>query len=154
MKSIRLLPLPLFSLALAFAAPQPKVAFHFEPDGFKGDSTRLIVHVSLPKGWHIQSNAPLDSFLIPTTVHAEGKDLAFGSPVFPKPVEKDFPALGGKVALFQGDFDIIVPVKRNGRKIKAAALKAVKVRLGYQACNDTQCLPPFTVEATRAPPLQ
>ena len=149
MKSIRLLPLPLFFLTMAFAAPQPKVAFHFEPDGFKGDSTRLVVHVSLPEGWHIQSDAPLDSFLIPTTVHAEGRGLAFGTPVFPQPVEKNYPALGGKVALFEGEIDIYVPVKRAGPKIKAAALKAVKVRLGYQACNNTQCLPPFTIVATR-----
>ena len=147
MKSIRLLPFSLFSLAMAFAAPQPKVSFHFEPVGFKGDSTRLIVHVSLPEGWHIQSNAPLDSFLIPTTVHAEGKDLAFGTPVFPKPVEKNYPALGGKVALFEGDIDIYVPAKRSGPKIKAAALKTVKVKLGYQACNDTQCLPPKVIDA-------
>jgi hypothetical protein len=147
MKSSRLLTLSLFSLAMAFAAPQPKVAFHFEPDGFKGDSTRLVVHVSLPDGWHIQSNAPSDSFLIPTTVHAEGRGLVFGPPVFPKPVEKNFPALGGKVALFQGDFDIEVPVKRNGPKIKTVALKAVKVRLGYQACDNTQCLPPRVIDA-------
>lgn len=154
MKSTHLLLLPLFALAAAFAAPRPKVKFHFEPDGFKGDSTRLVLHVSLTYGWHIQSNAPLDSFLIPTTVHAEGVGLAFGPPVFPQPVEKNYPALGGKVALFQGDFDIDVPVKRSGPKIKAAALKTVKVKLGYQACNDTQCLPPFTVEATRESSLQ
>ncbi len=125
----------------------PKVTYHFEPNGFKGDSTKMVVHVSLPVGWHIQSNAPLDSFLIATTVTAEGKDLAFGKAVFPKAMEKDYPALGGKVALFEGDLDIGVPVKRSGPKIKSDALKAVKVKLGYQACNDTQCLPPKEIDA-------
>ena len=151
MKLIRFLPLSLFACALALAAPQPKVTYHFEPDGFKGDSTRMVVHVSLPQGWHIQSNAPLDSFLIATTVHVEGKDLVFGSAVFPKPIVKEYPALGGKVALFEGEIDIGIPVKRNGSKIKAAALKTVKVKLGYQACNDTQCLPPKEVEGIFEP---
>lgn len=123
------------------------MTYHFEPNEFKGDSTQLIVHVSLPTGWHIQSNAPLDSFLIPTTVKVEGKDMVFGKAVFPKAMEKDYPALGGKVALFEGELDIGVPVKRTGSKIKSDALKAVKVKLGYQACNDTQCLPPKEIEA-------
>jgi len=141
---------PVFSLLLSAAAMAgiaPKATYHFEPNGFKGDSTRLVVHVSLPAGWHIQSNAPLDSFLIPTTVNAEGKDLVFGTAVFPKAIEKEYPALGGKVALFEGEFDIGVPVKRSGPKINAAALKTVKVKLGYQACNDTQCLPPKEIDA-------
>ena len=135
------------SVCAVAAAITPKVVFHFNPNGFKGDTTKLIVHVSLPDGWHIQSNAPLDSFLIPTTVHATGQGLVFGTAVFPKPILKDYPALGGKVALFEGEFDITVPIKRSNAKIKSAALKSVKVKLGYQACNDTQCLPPKEVDA-------
>ena len=135
---------PVFAIAASIV---PKVTFHFKPDGFKGDSTSLVVHVSLPDGWHVQSNAPLDSFLIPTTVQPVGTGLSFGRPVFPKAVEKEYPALGGKVALFQGEFDVIVPAKRLNAKVKAAALKTVKVKLGYQACNDTQCLPPKEIDA-------
>ena len=125
----------------------PKATFYFKPAGFKGDSTRLILHVSLPQGWHIQSNTPLDSFLIPTTVKATAEGVVFGSAAFPKPVEKDYPALGGKVALFEGEFDIAVPAKRANAKVKSSALKSVKVKLGYQACNDSQCLPPKEVDA-------
>ena len=147
----RFLFLPFFlaaSLASIFAGIEPKVHFRFDPNGFRGDSTQLIVNVSLPEGWHIQSYAPLDSFLIPTRVHAEGPGLEFGTPIYPKPVEEDFPALGGKVALFQGSFDIRVPVKKASRKTGVAALKAVKVSLRYQACNNTQCLPPREIVAS------
>ena len=143
----------IFSLALPFllattamAAIVPKVGYHFKPKAFKGDSTNMIVHVELPAGWHIQSNAPLDSFLIPTTVHATAEGLAFGPPVFPKAVEKEYAALGGKVALFEGTFDINIPVKRDNAKIKSTVLKTVKVKFGYQACNDTQCLPPKEID--------
>ena len=150
-RKILVLMLPLFLALSVTAGVVPSVTYHFEPENFRGDSTKLLVHVSLPAGWHIQSNAPLDSFLIATTVSAEGQGLQFGRPMFPKPMEKEFPALGGKVALFQGEFDIGIPVKRVNAKVKAAALKSVKVKLGYQACNDTQCLPPKEVEARYAP---
>jgi hypothetical protein len=138
--------LPLLWTLSSAATVTPDVTFRFDPEAFRGDSTRLVVRVGLPRGWHVQSNAPLDSFLIPTTVSAEGEGLKFGTPEFPPPLEKEFPALGGKVALFEGEFDVRVPVRRENPGIKAAALRSVKVKLGYQACNDTQCLPPKTVE--------
>src|SRR6187402_2393332 len=104
--------LAVLSLASAvFAAtPAPTASFRYAPASFKGDSTRMVVKVSIPKGWHIQSNAPLDEFLIPTELKAEGEGLSFGKPGFPKPLLEDFPALGGKVALFAGTIDIKVPV--------------------------------------------
>src|SRR5437016_2725856 len=129
-RKILLAMITLFPAFSVQAGIVPNVTYHFEPENFRGDSTQLLVHVALPAGWHIQSNAPLDSFLIPTTVSAEGQGLQFGRPVFPKPVEKEFPALGGKVALFQGEFDIGIPVKRVSGKVKAAAMKSVKVKLG------------------------
>ena len=131
---------------LISAAPmEPKVSFHIESGKWRGDSTHLVVHVGLPEGWHIQSSVPLDSFLVPTTLQMEGKDLVFGNPVFPKPVLEDFPALGGPVALYHGDFEIRVPVKRGSKKTGIDALKTAKVILHYQACNKTQCLPPREV---------
>lgn len=140
---IPLWPVLLLNVA-AMAGIEPKVAYRFEPEAFRGDSTQLVVKVSMPEGWHIQSEAPLDSFLIPTVLKAEGSGLAFGKPVYPKPVIEDYPALGGKVALFQGEFEIRVPAKRTEPK---AALKDVKVILHYQACNNTQCLPPKEIAA-------
>lgn len=141
----------LAALALASAAlavtPAPTATFRFTPDGFKGDSTRLVVKVIIPKGWHIQSNAPLDEFLIPTELKAEGEGLSFGKSVFPKPILEDFPALGGKVALFAGTIEVKVPVARKNAKVKKDALEMVGVTLRYQACNDSQCLPPKEITA-------
>ena len=143
-------------LTLAFASatfavtPAPTATFRYNPEGFKGDSTRLVVNVSIPKGWHIQSNAPLDEFLIPTELKSEGEGLSFGKPVFPKPILEDFPALGGKVALFAGNIEVKVPVTRKNSKVKGDALKSAVVTLRYQACNDSQCLPPKEITAKYA----
>jgi hypothetical protein len=134
--------------------PVPTVTFT-APAEFRGDSTTLRVLAVIPKGWHIQSNIPLDDFLIPTEVKVklkeESEGLRFGKPVFPKAVEKDFPALGGKVALFEDTVEVSVPVYRKGAqkdKLKAGkAAAATVVTLRYQACNDSQCLPPKEIAA-------
>jgi len=151
---MKFLSLPLSTLILAslsFAAtPAPTATFRYAPASFKGDTTRMIVKVAIPKGWHIQSDAPLDEFLIPTELKTEGEGLKFGKAVFPKPLLEDFPALGGKVALFAGTIEIKVPVARKSSKVKGDALEAAKVSLRYQACNDSQCLPPKEVAATYA----
>jgi hypothetical protein len=137
--------LTLASAVLA-ATPAPTATFRFSPEGFRGDSTRMVVKVSIPKGWHIQSNVPLDEFLIPTELKAEAEGLAFGKPAFPKPIIEDFPALGGKVALFAGSIEVKVPVMRR-KKVPADSMRNTKVSLRYQACNDSQCLPPKEVTA-------
>jgi hypothetical protein len=152
MKISRLLPVLVMGFAAAAAAsqPAPKATFRFDPAGFKGDSTRLVLRVEVPAGWHIQAAAPLDSFLIPTTVKASHPQAVFGKPVFPKPVEEDFPALGGKVLLLKGTFDVRVPAKRKSPKVTIEELGDARVVLRYQACNNSQCLPPKEIVARYA----
>ena len=133
---------------LAFStAPAPKAVFRYEPAGFKGDSTRLVVRVSIREGWHLQSDVPLDEFLIPTTVKAKAEGLTFGKPVFPKAKIENIEALGGKVAVFEGDIEVKIPAKRANAKVNAAALEKTEVMLRYQACNSSQCLPPKEIKA-------
>ena len=141
----------LLAATLSYAASNaPTATFRFKPDGFKGDSTRMSVLVSIPKGWHIQSNAPLDEFLIPTELKTEGEGLSFGKATFPKPILEEFPALGGKVALFAGNIEIKTTVARKSAKVTKEALQNAKVVLRYQACNDSQCLPPKEITAKYA----
>ena len=142
----------LLATSLSFAAtPAPTASFRYVPTSFKGDSTRMVVKVTIPKGWHIQSNAPLDEFLIATELKTEGEGLSFGKAVFPKPILEDFPALGGKVALFAGTIEVKVPVARKNAKVTKDALETAKVVLRYQACNDSQCLPPKEITARYVP---
>jgi len=133
----------------------PDVTYLVEAAGIRGDSAALRVTVAIPAGWHIQSNAPLDDFLIPTVVTATGEGVRFGAPRFPKPLMKEFPALGGQVALFEDTVVVRVPAWRKGAgKDPAGTVRALsksQVTLRYQACNDTQCLPPRTVAARYAP---
>jgi thiol:disulfide interchange protein DsbD len=154
MKFSRILPLAallgLSAAAFGASPPAPKATFRFDPAGFKGDSTQLRVSVSIPEGWHIQSDVPLDEFLIPTTLHAKAEDVAFGKAVFPKAKVENIEALGGKVAVFEGEIEIKVPAKRTRSGVAAKALENSEVSVRYQACNNSQCLPPKEIKAAYA----
>ena len=70
------------SLAIA-ATPAPTASFRYAPATFKGDSTRMIVKVTIPKGTIVKQAA----------VHAESKKIrGIPSPLSPAGVE-DFPTV-------------------------------------------------------------
>jgi Disulphide bond corrector protein DsbC len=107
----------------------------------------------LQEGWHINSDAPLDSFLVPTAVSAEAEGLAFGKPVYPKPELQHSQIMGGDLALFTGAFDIRIPFVANGKgtsqgkspSLKSAPPPPTRVTLNYQSCNNNMCLPPKSI---------
>jgi hypothetical protein len=142
---------PASTHASASKTPIPEVTFQLAAKDVRGDSAVVRVVAVVPKGWHIQSNAPLDDFLIPTELKADGEGLRFGKAAFPKPLIKEFPALGGKVALFEDTIRITVAARGAKGKFEAKefakALEKSTIALRYQACNDSQCLPPKTVTA-------
>lgn len=142
---------PAVPAAAAAKGSDPVVTYAEVPGRTRGDSLELRVRIVVPKGWHIQSNAPLDDFLIPTTVTATGEGLRFGAPVFPKARIMPFEILGGDVAVFEDTVDVRVPAWRKAAAADAPgtrrALQKAAVRVRYQACDDTQCLPPKEVEA-------
>lgn len=146
-----LAPACLLLAAIAHAAPVsfpvPLATYRAEAPGFKGDSATVRVRVVIPDGWHIQSNAPLEDFLIPTELKTSGEGLAFGTPAFPKAKMKDLEALGGKVAVFEDTLLVRVPARMRRGGDGEKALSAAVVSLRYQACNDSQCLPPKVIVA-------
>ncbi len=133
-------------LTPAFAVV-PEVSFRYEPHGFSADTTTLVIRATVPEGWYVQSNTPLDEFLIPTSVRASGVGLTFGDPAFPPHVVKHMEVLGGDLALFEGTFEVKVPVRRKSGRVPQDALTKADVVLRYQACDSSQCLPPREVQA-------
>lgn len=107
-----------------------------------GDSTLAAVRVSVDGRYHIQSNAPLDDFTIPTelTVEAPG-GFQVGTVSYPPHVLKEFSfAKGQKVAVLEDGavltFRVTVPRDASPGTVRLTAV------LTYQACDDQQCLPP------------
>jgi hypothetical protein len=106
-----------------------------------GDSLTLNVHVELAEGWHINSEAPLDSFLVPTTLDLKADGIEFGKPRFPQPMIQANKVMGD-LSLYTGIFDVQVPAKRVR---KSAPGGRTRVTLNYQSCNNTMCLPPKSI---------
>ena len=133
--------------------PVPRVSFRYEQVHAAGGTPKpgIVIHVELQPGWHINSEAPLDSFLVPTTVEAQAEGMEFGAPIYPPAVRQHSEVMGGDLALFTGAFDISIPAQRpaaSGMKGKTAAKQPpprTRVTLNYQACNNAMCYPPKAV---------
>jgi hypothetical protein len=146
---------------------QPVPVLSFRYGGSAQDSVSgaeaLLVHVEIAPGWHINSDAPLDPFLVPTTVEAEAGGLRFGKPRFPRPERVHSEVLGGDMLLFSGAFDVEVPVlrkagaDRDGRAEAPPAARPgaqappprTRVTLKYQACDHATCFPPKEISVER-----
>ena len=99
-----------------------------------GSPARLTVRLAIAPGYHVMSDRPCDPFSIPTTVGASGDGLAFGAAEFPAAKSV------GSLSVFDGAPEVRLPVHPVAQR--RAAHRSVTVDVRYQACTDTQCLPP------------
>lgn len=137
----------------ASAQSTPKVSFSYlsppaHPGASKskdaGDSLTLNVHIELAEGWHINSEAPLDSFLVPTSLDLKTTPpdgIVFGKPRYPQPMIQRNPVMGD-LSLYTGAFDVQVPAKKGKGAVPPVR---TRVTLHYQSCNNTMCLPPKSI---------
>ncbi|MHC4217219.1 MAG: protein-disulfide reductase DsbD family protein [Planctomycetota bacterium] len=150
MRPPRSLPAILVALAAAPASAQPGLAtpdtdWVFDADAAHAGSTvRAAIQFSLPGKYHVQSNQPTDEYLIPTVLTVTPPSgFTVIEVVYPQPVL--FEVLG---------FDELLPVFDQTFVIGLALEIDADVRpgthvingaLGYQACDDKQCLMPTTM---------
>lgn len=105
-----------------------------------GSTYRMAVGVRLDEGYHVNSEAPLDEFLIPT-------ELFIGNPEGITPESVAFPEaimfrqLGDlELAVFEEAFHIGVAVSL--AEDLPVGEHVVPARLRYQACDETTCYSP------------
>lgn len=94
-------------------------------------------------GYHINSNHPNSSFLIPTTLRfaGHGKGIEVRAIRWPRPHELKFQFAAQPLSVFSGTF----PVRVDLRAGAGAGTQVLAGTLQYQACNDTLCRPPATL---------
>jgi thiol:disulfide interchange protein DsbD len=107
---------------------------------------QAVVEATVAPGWHVNAHAPRDKFLIPTTLDVKpAPGVRVGTVVYPEPVERKLAFMGGETALlYEGTLRFAAPID-GVPEAGAGPLRAV---LRYQACDDTRCLPPRTLELT------
>ena len=111
----------------------------------KGRIVRASVVMDIPNGLHVQSNKPLDKFLVPTKLDVETPSgMQVGPISYPRPVMRSLKFSKGSVAVFEGRamlrFNVTVPANYSGGSGE------IKGKLRFQACNDESCFPPITRE--------
>ena len=105
---------------------------------------QAVVEMTVSPGWHVNAHDPRDDFLVPTTLTVRPPDgMRASEVVYPEPVERRL-AFGGErpLRLYAGRVRFTARLEGTPAP-DAGPLRAV---LRYQACNDSRCLPPRTLE--------
>lgn len=145
--------LPVFLLvvgvvsAFAQGPPQVQVRGLLESDVVHAGSNVLAaVEMELPKGYHVNSNQPLDKYLIPTTLSLElPEGIALRGTVYPDAINLRLEWSEKPLAVYEETFLIGVSLEL-GESLPLGK-HVIDGRLRYQACDDKRCFRPITVDA-------
>lgn len=108
-----------------------------------GKPSEVALHFRVIEGMHINSHAPHDDFLIPTTFSIpDGSGVRLQSTSYPTGDDITMPSAPKmKLNVYSGEFVV------QTHMIAAAGNHLIKGTLHFQACNMSQCLPPQTITA-------
>jgi hypothetical protein len=106
-----------------------------------GKPSQVALHFRVAPGLHINSHTPGADYLIPTTFSIpQGSGVRLVDSAYPPGVNITLPAdPTTKLNVYTGDFAI------QARVAATPGDHLVKGRLHYQACDQTQCMPPRTI---------
>ena len=119
-----------------------------ESDGAHAGTThRVALRARLDPGFHVNSNAPLEDFLIPSVLildPPEGIDLA--AVAWPEPIMLSQQGAAQPLAVFEEAFVIGAALSLD--PALDAGTYVVPGTLRYQACDETMCYLPATAEVS------
>lgn len=107
-----------------------------------GKPTAVSLHFRIAPGLHINSHKPKDEFLIPTTLTIpDSSGVRLESANYPAGADFTLPAdPKTKLNVYTGEFTI------QTRLVAERGDHLVEAQLRYQACDQTQCMPPKTIK--------
>jgi DsbC/DsbD-like thiol-disulfide interchange protein len=128
----------------ATPAPEPNIGVKGYFAGDKAQRGRVIqaaVVIDIPAGFHINSNRPLEKYLIATQLKIDAPNgIRVGRISYPRASLRTFKFSKNRLSVYEGRailrFTVTVPADYQGGE---AVLKA---RLRLQSCNDEVCFPP------------
>lgn len=117
-----------------------------------GETFKAALLLKIQAGYHINDNAPLDEFMIPTALTLEDHpDLEIVEIAYPKGRRARFSYSEAELVVYEGEVALGVLIK--AKDGLAAGPRTLKGALSYQACNDASCLPPKEVPFEIAVPV-
>jgi DsbC/DsbD-like thiol-disulfide interchange protein len=130
--------------ALSAPAPEPNISVvgYFASDkAQRGRPLRVSIVIDIPSGYHINSNRPLETYLIGTSVKVEPDNgLRAGTVTYPRPLLRTFKFSKKQLSVYEGQarlkFSVTIPANYTDNSAK------IKARVRLQSCNDEVCFPP------------
>jgi len=106
-----------------------------------GKPSPVALHFRVAQGLHINSHTPSDEYLIPTDFSIpDGAGVRLDAAQYPAGTMITLPAdPKTKLSVYTGDFVI------QARLAATPGNHLVQAKLRYQACDQSQCLPPKTI---------
>lgn len=144
--AVLLIPATFYSTPLPQSSADVKVSGSIAPDKIKkGRMVKATVVMEIPQGLHVQSNKPLDKFLVATKLDVETPSgMQVGPILYPRAQMRNLKFSKNTVAVFEGRttirFPVTVPANYSGGSGE------IKGKLRFQACNDDSCFAPVTRE--------
>ena len=118
----------------------------------RGASADVKLKAQLHPGFHANSNAPADEFLIPLKLTWANQPLQAEQVTYPKPQLEMYAFSPNPVSVFSGNFEIATRFKAPPNASPGLAMMTGKLR--FQACSNKECLPPRTIDVRFAVDLQ
>jgi len=146
--TLMMLPPSFYATSVPQSAPNIGVNGKLSANNVKrGGSVRGTVAMDIPSGYHVNSNRPLEKFLIATELKIESPSgLRVGPVTYPRALLRNFKFSKTRVSVYEGravmSFNVTVPAKAPTGSVE------LKGRLRYQSCNDSLCFPPKTQEVS------
>lgn len=109
-----------------------------------GETIEISIPLKLAAGYHVNSDKPLDEFLIPLRLTWEPTSLQVVKILYPKAQLEKLSFSETPVSVFTGEFQVITHFKAPSGT--APEPITAKGKLRYQACTDGSCLAPRTIE--------
>jgi len=110
-----------------------------------GTVVEVPVAIKIRKGYHINSNQPLESYLIPTKLSWDAEPLTVKSVEYPEAEEVKYSFSEQPLSVYSSRVVIqsAFQVPQN-----IADMTELKGKFRFQACNDKACLAPKTIDVT------
>lgn len=107
-----------------------------------GGTADSILKLDFRPGFHVQSNTPSEDYLIPLKLTWDAGSVQATGVMFPKPEMHKYGFSDKPLSVYTHDIEIVTHFTAQ----KTASVSVLTGKLRYQACNDSMCLPPKTLD--------
>jgi len=114
----------------------------------KQNSYSILIELKVGNGWHINSNQPLEEFLIPTEIKFDDTEgISYGKLVYQSPELRNFSFSETKVSVYEGKSYVKTTITINPDFPEEELV--IRGTVFYQACNDESCMAPTQISFSK-----